>query len=165
MAMAGAPAPMAAVASGDAGASNRGPATGRRASRAPTARGGVDWVRHAEGRPAVSSGAAIEYPDPTRAERRVDHALVAGAIERDDGEGRRAVPEVEFRTAEIAGPFLARRPHEFDRARETGVASLDHASENEHDREAAPVVADAGPDHTRSVVAHRETRAFGEYGV
>ena len=129
------------------------------------ARGGVHRIRRAECRPAMPARPPIRDAKATRAKRGVHDAVVAGAVERDDGERWRVPGEIELGSAEISRSFLARRRHELDGARERRAAPLDHARKHQHCRESASVVADTGSYETGSVALDREIRVLGKHRV
>src|SRR5918999_4384188 len=112
-------------------------------------------VRGAECRPAVAAGATEGNSKATGAEGAVDHPLVAGAIERDDGGNvATAKPEEVLRATQVTGAFFASRGDELDRPRRAQSSTRDLLGQRKRDREAAPVVVDPGPDDSRAVATH-----------
>jgi hypothetical protein len=96
----------------------------------------------------------------------MDDALVAGAVERNNGRSIQGVIAKEVsRSAEVAVAFLAGRPDELDRSAGAQVHAVNLLGDREHGGEAAPVVADAGSDDSRTVVAHTERGVARENGV
>ena len=129
-------------------------------------RRGVHRIRDAERGPAVPTRAAKVKAETTRAERAVDDALVAGAVERDRrGRAAHRAREQLLRAAQVARALLARGRGENDRRARAKLRAVDHAGEREHRREAAPVVADAGSDQARAVALHAQRHRARKYRV
>ena len=129
-------------------------------------RRGVNGVRHAERRPAVPTSAAEVHAKAARAERAVDDALVAGAVEGDGGGGvAHLAPEQRLRSAQITRALLARGRDEDDGGARAERIAVDGARECEHRREAAAVVANAGAEQTQTVALHAERHSSREHRV